>query len=36
MFAHRHAPDACGPDAAAPYEDLHAIDAALHAADAQR
>ena len=36
IFAHRHAIDACGPDAGAPYEDLHAIDAALHAPDSPR
>jgi 2-haloalkanoic acid dehalogenase type II len=29
-FAHRHPPDACGPGAGPPFEDLAALDAALH------
>lgn len=30
-FAHRHPEDACGPEAGAPFEDLNALDARLHA-----
>jgi putative hydrolase of the HAD superfamily len=29
-FAHRHPADACGAEAGAPFEDLHALDARLH------